>query len=148
MQKYHIYCINNSANKKVYIGCTKQPIEMRWACHKSYARNDWGYSKLYTAMREIGIDKFDIVEIDRVSTIREMYQKEQEYIKQFDSIENGYNTHSFHSTGDDPYEETDATLKTLRTELKEKQEDAERHTENNFWTGLFLILISTATFFV
>ena len=48
-------------------------------------------SKIYKAMRDIGIEHFSIIEIDRCS-VAELGNKESYYIRLYNSVEDGYNT--------------------------------------------------------
>ena len=103
--QHKIYIIQNTVNDMVYIGSTTQDLKSRWACHRSYAKHRYGYSKLYDAMRLIGIEKFDIDVIDYANTEREMLLKEKSYIDEFNSIKNGYNN-NYPSVPDEPIKET------------------------------------------
>jgi hypothetical protein len=55
-----IYKIVNSENGKLYIGSTTQILSARISGHRKHARGDGRLSRLYKAMRKIGIDKFKI----------------------------------------------------------------------------------------
>lgn len=90
----YIYCITNKINNMKYIGVTTQKPEKRWSTHK------WAYKskkkihfrkKLYRAMREYGIDNFHMEIIDTAYSKEELGEKEQKYIKEFNSRSKGYN---------------------------------------------------------
>ena len=93
-----IYIITNSINSKVYIGSTYNTLENRCIMHVNesmkqesgvYVRND----KLYTAMRELGVDKF---KIDILGTFKadELAEQRDKFITSYDSIHNGYNQYT------------------------------------------------------
>lgn len=84
-----VYKIVNDVNDKVYIGVTQTSLEERFKKHKvdAFRHN----SKIYKAMRDIGIEHFSIIEIDRCS-VAELGNKESYYIRLYNSVEDGYNT--------------------------------------------------------
>lgn len=86
----NIYKITNTVNNKVYIGVTTRTIEERFREHKSRIeeRNNL---HLYQAMKKYGSQNFNIELIDTAETTEEMFNKEKEYIKKYDSYYNGYN---------------------------------------------------------
>lgn len=56
-----IYIIKNKENDKVYVGQTTSTLSERFRHHKSsILASDKKNMKLYSAMREIGVDKFYI----------------------------------------------------------------------------------------
>lgn len=86
----YVYVIRNSVNDKVYVGISKQ-LKVRWDCHRRSVVK--GKSKLYSAMRKYGFDKFSI---EPFITILD-YDKhcddlEIETVAFFDSFKNGYNS--------------------------------------------------------
>ena len=74
-------------NNKSYIGCTTN-IEKK-EDHKTNVTYKFG-----RAIQEIGYDNFGFEILDQIkfNDWNELYDVEDEYIKQFDSINNGYNT--------------------------------------------------------
>lgn len=90
----YIYIIKNKVNNKVYIGQTRLSVEKRFNDHLRNCKS--GSTKLYTEMRELGVDKFyyDIIE---ECNNKNLNDREIFYIKEYDSINNGYN----HTRGGD-----------------------------------------------
>lgn len=88
-----IYSITNIQNKKVYIGKTIRPLQVRWNEHKKDMYNpDKNDNKLYRAMNKYGVENF-IIEILEENIPNDILgQKEQDYIKLYDSYYNGYNS--------------------------------------------------------
>ncbi len=60
----YFYKIVNSVDSKVYIGSTKTGLRKRWYTHKRDCRLN-KQADVYKHMREIGIDKFEIIEVKR-----------------------------------------------------------------------------------
>lgn len=87
----YIYAIKNTVNDKIYVGQTRKRLIDRFRVHKQAARDTSNRSKLYTAMRELGIDNFYIEEICRCK-YNELNDKEKYYISVYDTIKNGYNS--------------------------------------------------------
>ena len=83
----YIYSYNNIS----YIGCTTN-IEKRKEDHKTNVTYKFG-----GAIQEIGYGSFEFEMSDKVkfNDWNELYGVEDEYIKQFDSIDNGRNTRIF-----------------------------------------------------
>ena len=93
-----IYKITNIQNNKVYIGQTIRPIEQRFHRHLNDALSNVIDTHFARAIRKYGKENFVIETIDSASNQQELTQKEQYWIKYYNSIEIGYN-------------ETDATSK-------------------------------------
>lgn len=84
-----IYKITNQVNNKVYIGKTERSFDIR---KNEHLKDCWEKdNKLYRAMRKYGIENFifEIIE-DKIPT-EILSQKEQEYIRQYNSYYLGYN---------------------------------------------------------
>ena len=87
-----IYKIENQINHKLYIGKTLFTIDRRWNQHKRNAMDDkFNHMPLYHAMRKYGIDNFVISSLEEVSDISRLSEREQYWIKYFDTYNNGYN---------------------------------------------------------
>lgn len=83
-----IYIIKNTINDKKYIGVTVQTLEDRWKNHlDSVGHKD----KLHMAMCELGYKNF-YIEIIELANICDLSEKENYYIKFYNTIQNGYNT--------------------------------------------------------
>ena len=90
-----IYIITNKINDKVYIGQTRQENpEKRWEQHINDFKRATKNTKLVQSVKRIGIDNFSFEVIDE-RQYEEVFQLdlvEWEYIKQYDSYNNGYNS--------------------------------------------------------
>lgn len=85
---YCIYCYTNRINGKKYIGQTK---DIRRRCHPS---NYKSCSKFYAAIEKYGYENFDFEILEKDLTIDEANIKEEEYIFNLNTIQNGYNIKS------------------------------------------------------
>lgn len=86
-----IYLIRNKVNDKVYVGKTAHTVEERFSWHVRDAKVG-KQRKLYTAMRKIGTTNFFTETIYTANTAPELNQKEEELIKAYNAVENGYNS--------------------------------------------------------
>lgn len=89
----NIYIIKNKINNKVYIGKTFNTIFCRFKEHIRDSRKQKTENrKLYRAIRKYGEDNFyiELLEGDIEESL--LSNKEAEYIKIYDSFNNGYNT--------------------------------------------------------
>ena len=89
---YTVYQHKNKINGKIYIGITMQEPEKRWRKGKGYKSSPYFYS----AIQKYGWDNFEHNILFTELTKEEACLKEQELIKQFDSMnrEHGYNSTS------------------------------------------------------
>ena len=89
---YTVYQHKNKINGKNYIGITMQEPEKRWRKGKGYKSSPYFYS----AIQKYGWDNFEHNILFTELTKEEACLKEQELIKQFDSMnrEHGYNSTS------------------------------------------------------
>ena len=93
LKTYSIYIIRNSVNDKVYIGQTSQSVKERFRQHLQRAEDKERFTyKIYNAMHKYGKDKFYVETLESDIPQNLVDQKEIEYIRLFDSFENGYNS--------------------------------------------------------
>ena len=119
----HIYKITNTINDKVYIGQTEN-VETRWNYHlRDYLRSSDSLrfkSPLYDDMKEYGVDKFTIEELEGVDKDNS-YIKEQFWIKELNTLyPNGYN---LTSGGEKGKFYSDITKERIGEKTKERWED-------------------------
>ena len=87
----YIYIITNDINEKVYIGKTNLTIEKRFQEHYQDSIKRKNENRpLYSAIRKYGIEHFHIKEIETCPT-EKASEREQFWIKFYNSYENGYN---------------------------------------------------------
>ena len=88
-----IYIIRNTVNEKVYIGQTTMTVHERFMVHMkpSTAKQKKNY-KLYMAVLKYGRSKFYVETLESGIPVTMLNQKEIEYIAQYDSYYNGYNS--------------------------------------------------------
>jgi group I intron endonuclease len=89
--KYIVYKISNTINKKFYFGVTQQTLEKRWQQHKcNSSRKNY---HLYNAIKKYGFENFKIEIVFNANSKEEMFKKEIELIKLYQSNnrEYGYN---------------------------------------------------------
>lgn len=88
----YIYKITNKNNGKCYIGQTIKNPKIRWIEHLSKSkRPDLYKTKFLSALRKYGKDGFIWEIIDESDTEENLNNLEMEYIKQFNSVDFGYN---------------------------------------------------------
>lgn len=85
----NIYCITNTVNNKVYVGKTLLSIEKRFQQHLQDAKK-YTERPLYRAINKYGADKFSILLLEQVDQ-SELSAREQYWIAEKNSYENGYN---------------------------------------------------------
>lgn len=88
-----IYAIQNKINKKMYIGMTTD-FKDRIEYHLWELRNNKHHSiKLQRAFNKYGEDNFEyyVLEEMKESTSNQLAEKERDYIKKYDTYNNGYN---------------------------------------------------------
>ena len=86
-----IYKITNILNNKSYIGQTIQSNpKMRWYDHQAKSRCGLN-QPLFNAIRKYGVDSFTWEVIDRANSLEELNKLEEQYVKQYNSIDEGYN---------------------------------------------------------
>ena len=97
MYEGYIYIITNDINNKVYIGQTKNTIQIRWNGHKHTSRSVCNML-ISKAIKKYGVEHFAIREIEKIETSNEndlcniLNDKERMYISEYNSVSpNGYN---------------------------------------------------------
>jgi len=91
IEKGKIYKIINIKNGLIYIGCTIYSLEKRFKEHIYRCFKTDYNSKLYNSMKIYGQENFTI-EIIEECDLSAMYEREKEYIKNYDSYNNGLNS--------------------------------------------------------
>jgi len=89
-----IYKITNQINNKVYIGQTSSTLARRWANHRYYLRKGTHFNEhLQRAWIKYGEDSFLFERIAAAESLEELNRKEQEFIRNYKSIDPiyGYN---------------------------------------------------------
>ena len=86
----YIYKITNDINDKIYIGKTAFQIEKRFKEHCQDSQRYYENRPLYNAMNKYGIEHFKIEEIEQCND-EQSNEREQYWIKYYDSYNNGYN---------------------------------------------------------
>ena len=114
MNNYTVYCHTNKITGQKYIGITRQTVQQRWR------RDGKGYSnqpKFYNAIKKYGWNNFihEILYYNLSET--QAQQIEQELIKQFNTIKNGYNI----EIGGNVTHHTPETAKKISNSLKGKK---------------------------
>lgn len=117
----YVYKVVNILNDKIYIGETLTSIDKRFKQHCSGAFNKkyWNYH-FYRAIRKYGVENFTIVKLEKViNTDRKLLKEtilklEEQYIKEYDSFNIGYNSNS----GGRKYKEVCAETKKLQSKRK------------------------------
>lgn len=87
--KYSVYIhINKDDDNKSYVGISKNP-KKRWRNGKGYQSQP----KFYYAIQKYGWNNFKHIILLKDLSLEEAWEKEKEYIKKYDTINDGYNVH-------------------------------------------------------
>lgn len=88
-----IYKATNKINNKVYIGQTTRPLDERIYYHtyRAYNEPEIEHTHFINAIRKYGANNFVWEIIDEAESKEELNSKEIYWIKQYNSIEKGYN---------------------------------------------------------
>jgi len=91
-----VYIVTNIINNKVYIGKSRN-IEKRWSDHKYKPFSNTEFNscpKFYAAIRKYGLNNFHfeiLLETEQTISDIELNKLERDFIKQYNSTEDGYN---------------------------------------------------------
>ena len=88
-----VYRVVNTRNDLIYIGSTSKSIEERKSDHLLKAKHGQG-SYFQNAISTYGAEAFTWEQIDSASNPNELAEKEKQYILQYTSLEEGYNSDS------------------------------------------------------
>ena len=116
-----IYKITNIQNNKVYIGQTVRPIEQRFKRHLTDALNNILDTHFARAIRKYGKENFIIEQIDEAQTQDELNQKEQYWIKYYNSVNEGYNeTDAISKCGGNTYQsKTEEEMEVIKEKIRQ-----------------------------
>ncbi len=115
-----IYKITNIQNNKVYIGQTIRPVEQRFHRHMNDALNNILDTHFARAIRKYGKENFIIEIIDTAESQDELNQKEQYWIRYYDSVNKGYNeTDAISKCGGNTYQsKTDKEMNIIKNKIR------------------------------
>ena len=115
-----IYKITNIQNNKVYIGQTIRPVKDRFHRHINDAINNILDTHFARAIRKYGKENFSIEIIDEATDQNELNQKEQYWIRYYNSIENGYNeTDAINKCGGNTYKsKTNEEMNVIKEKIR------------------------------
>jgi hypothetical protein len=96
MSRYNkgkIFIIHNTKNELKYIGSTCQSLSQRMASHRSDGKSSVKTTKLYQAMKEIGIEHFyiELLEDCPCENKEQLERREGQIQRQHNTINCGYN---------------------------------------------------------
>lgn len=92
MKTGKIYIHRNKKDGKVYVGSTVQDVRRRWRRdHKDFVAYKT-CTIFYRALCKYGWDMFESTVVEDNIPASELKQREEYYIKLYDSVKNGYNT--------------------------------------------------------
>lgn len=116
-----IYKITNIQNNKVYIGQSIRPINQRFQRHINDALNNILDTHFARAIRKYGKENFIIEEIDIANTQEELNEKEQYWIKYYNSVIDGYNeTDAISKCGGNTYQsKTDEEMEVIKDKIRQ-----------------------------
>ena len=116
-----IYKIINIQNNKVYIGQLIRPINQRFQRHINDSLNNILDTHFARAIRKYGKENFIIEEIDTANTQEELNEKEQYWIKYYNSVTNGYNeTDAISKCGGNTYQsKTEKEMEIIKDKIRQ-----------------------------
>lgn len=86
-----VYLLRNKLNDKCYVGKTTRTLKARWRQHRTEARigrYDW---PLYRDIRAHGAAAFEVELLGKADCQRRLSQMERKFIRQFNTVADGYN---------------------------------------------------------
>ena len=118
---FYVYSIKCLINNKVYIGQTIRPIEQRFKRHLNDALNNILDTHFARAIRKYGKENFIIEQIDEAQTQDELNQKEQYWIRYYNSVEEGYNeTDAISKCGGNTYQsKTEKEMEVIKEKIRQ-----------------------------
>lgn len=116
-----IYKITNIQNNKSYIGQSIRPVEQRFHRHINDALNNILDTHFARAIRAYGKENFKLEVIDTAETQDELNQKEQYWIKYYNTVEDGYNeTDAISKCGGNTYKsKTEEEMESIKEKLRQ-----------------------------
>lgn len=115
-----VYKVTNKGNGKVYIGQSIRPIDQRWNKHVNDAINNVLDTHFARAIRKYGKDSFVVEVIDSADTQKELTEKEQYWIRYYNSVNDGYNeTDAIYKSGGNTYlTKTEEEMRVIKDKLR------------------------------
>ena len=118
-----IYKITNIQNNKVYIGQSIRPIKDRFNRHINDAINNILDTHFARAIRKYGIgpEIWELQIIDNAESQEELNQKEQYWIRYYNSVEEGYNeTDAISKCGGNTYQsKTEEEMEIIKNKIRQ-----------------------------
>lgn len=116
-----IYKITNIQNNKSYIGQSIRPVEQRFYRHMNDALNNILDTHFARAIRAYGKENFKLEVIDTAETQDELNQKEQYWIRYYNTVEDGYNeTDAINKCGGNTYKsKTEEEMESIKDKIRQ-----------------------------
>ena len=83
-----IYCIRNTIDDDIYVGSTCQPISKRMAKHRDSMKEVNRNTKIFTRMRDIGVDNFyiELIEECPCDNLEQLRRREGHFIREMATL--------------------------------------------------------------
>ena len=91
MVKGIIYMVTNLLDGRKYIGATSDSLSRRKSDHTNKGGKGLG-SRFQEALKTYGKEAFEWEQIDTANSLNELAEKESQYVLQYETKEEGYNT--------------------------------------------------------
>lgn len=116
-----IYKITNIQNNKCYIGQTIKPVELRFNRHINDAMHNVLDTHFARAIRKYGPTNFKLEIIDNAESQLELNQKEQYWIRYYNSVLEGYNeTDAICKCGGNTYQsKTEKEMEVIKEKIRQ-----------------------------
>lgn len=87
-----LYVIRHKASKKEYVGITTTSLPTRWSQHKSVARRHVGKQLIHQAIRDEGVEAFEMELLGQAETLEELWAMEERAVRERKTMSpDGYN---------------------------------------------------------
>lgn len=87
-----IYKATNKTNGKMYVGATKRSLEARKIAHQRSSKDErLQHIPFMKAIQKYGIEGFTWDIVDTALDKKDLFKKEKEWIKFYNTYESGYN---------------------------------------------------------
>jgi group I intron endonuclease len=116
-----VYMAKNKINNKCYIGITAGKLKYRKRAHEKMTNHS--NRKFHNALKKYGFDNFDWIVLEHCNSYSELEDMEKYYIKEYDSMNNGYNLTSGGEIMKEYSDESKKKMREIRLEWHTKNKN-------------------------